>query len=129
MTEPKKPSRRSIWDQWEELAVKYLESKWFEIVERNYQIKWGEIDIIARDGEWIVFIEVRYRRDESHGHPLDTFGLMKRRALRRTAFMYVHKMKIDPDMIRIDFIGIMPNTEWGHRVWHVRGGGDLGILL
>lgn len=46
---------------------------------------------------------------------------MKRRALRRTAFMYIHKNKIDPDMIRIDFIGIMPNTHGGHRVWHVRG--------
>jgi len=116
-------SRRSIWDIWEELAAKYLENKWYAIVERNYQIKWGEIDIIARDGEFWAFVEVRYRRDESHGHPLDTFGVMKRRALKRTAYMYVNKYKIDPDMMRIDFVGIMPRDEWGHRVWHVRGVG------
>lgn len=114
-------SRRSIWDKWEQIAQEYLKNKGYTLVEMNYQVKWGEIDIIARDGEFWVFIEVRYRRDESHGHPLDTFGIMKRRALRRTAYMYVHKNKIDPDMMRIDFVGIMPRSEWGHRVWHVRG--------
>jgi putative endonuclease len=123
MTEIKNPSRRSIWDTGEDIAIKYLENKWFKIIARNYQIKWGEIDIIARDGDITVFIEVRYRRDESHGHPLDTFGVMKRRALKRTAYMYIHKHKVDPDMIRIDFIGIMPRTEWWHRIWHVRGVG------
>jgi putative endonuclease len=115
------PSRRSIWDQWEDIAVKYLEWKWWKILERNYQIKWWEIDIIASDGDFFVFVEVRYRKNENHGHPLDTFGIMKRRALKRTAFMYIHKNKIDPDMMRIDFIGIMPNTEGGKRVWHIRG--------
>jgi putative endonuclease len=115
------PSRRSIWDAWEDIAVQYLEMKGYTILARNYQIKGGEIDIIARDGNFFVFIEVRYRRDESHWHPLDTFGVMKRRALKRTAFMYVNKNKIDPDIMRIDFIGIMPKAEWGHRVWHVRG--------
>jgi putative endonuclease len=123
MTEIKNPSRRSIWDTGEDIAIKYLETKWLKIIARNYQIKWGEIDIIAQDGDITVFIEVRYRRDESHGHPLDTFGVMKRRALRRTAYMYIHKHKVDPDMIRIDFIGVMPRTEWGHRIWHVRGVG------
>lgn len=123
MTETKKPSRRSIWDAWEDIAVQYLEMKGYTILARNYQIKGWEIDIIARDGDFFVFIEVRYRRDESHGHPLDTFGVMKRRALKRTAFMYVNKNKIDPDIMRIDFIGIMPKAEWGHRVWHVRGVG------
>jgi putative endonuclease len=123
MTETTKPSRRSIWDAWEDIAARYLSEKWLQIIERNYQIKWGEIDIIARDGDFFVFVEVRYRRDESHGHPLDTFGVMKRRALKRTAFMYVHKYKIDPDMMRIDFVGIMPKSEWGHKVWWVRGVG------
>lgn len=123
MTETKKPSRRSIWDAWEDIAVQYLEMKGYTILARNYQIKGWEIDIIARDGDFFVFIEVRYRRDESHGHPLDTFGVMKRRALKRTTFMYVNKNKIDPDIMRIDFIGIMPKAEWGHRVWHVRGVG------
>jgi putative endonuclease len=114
-------SRRSIWNKWEDIAVKYLEKKWWTIIERNYQIKWWEIDIIAQDGNFFVFVEVRYRKNEDYGHPLDTFWITKRRVLKRTLFMYIHKHKIDPDMIRIDFIGIMPKPEWGHRVWHVKG--------
>ena len=74
-----------------------------------------------QDENWTVFVEVRYRKNEDHGHPLDTFGMMKRRALRRAAFVYVNKNKIDPDYIRIDFIGIMPKGEGGHTIWHVRG--------
>lgn len=123
MTDSQKPSKRSIWDIWEDIALRYLEWKWYTVIERNYQVKWWEIDIIARDGDFFVFVEVRYRRDESHGHPLDTFGIMKRRALKRTAYMYVNKNKIDPDTMRIDFIGLMPRAEWGHRVWHVKGVG------
>jgi putative endonuclease len=121
MEQDKKISRRSIGDKWEDTACRYLEEKWYEIIARNYQIKWGEIDIVARDGEWTVFVEVRYREDDSHGHPLDTFGLAKRRALRRTAFLYVSKHGIDPDMMRIDFIGLMPKKDGtiGHHLWHV----------
>lgn len=115
-------SHRSIWDRWEDLAVTFLQWKNYQIIERNYQIQWGEIDIIAKDGNMVVFIEVKYRKDESFGHPLDTFTPMKRKAMKRTVLYYVMKNKIDPEMIRIDFIGIMPKPDWvGHRVWHVRG--------
>ncbi len=113
------PSRRSIWDNGEEIAASYLEWRWYEIIARNYQIKGWEIDIIARDGEWTVFVEVRYRQDELHGHPLDTFGISKRKALKRTAFFYVHKHKIDPEYIRIDFIGIMPDANGKNEIWHI----------
>lgn len=116
-----KQSRRSIGNAGEDIAVQYLESKWYTILERNYQIKWGEIDIIAMDGDITVFVEVRYRVNEDHGHPLDTFGMMKRRAMRRTLMLYVNKNKIDLDRVRVDFVGIMPKREWGHRVWHVKG--------
>lgn len=81
------------------------------------------MDIIARDGDFLIFIEVKYRKDESHGHPLDTFTPMKRKAMKRTVLHYIMKNKIDPEKIRIDFIGIMPKSDIseGHRVWHIRG--------
>lgn len=114
-------SHRSIWNKGEDMAVVFLQGKKYEIIERNYQIQWGEIDIIAQDGDFLVFVEVKYRKDESFGHPLDTFTPMKRKAMKRTVLYYTMKNKIDPEMIRIDFIGIMPKLEWeGHRVWHVR---------
>jgi putative endonuclease len=115
------PSNRSIWDAWEDIAVRYLESRWYEMIERNYQIKWGELDIIMREWALTIFVEVKYRKNEAYGHPLDTFSQAKRRAMKRTIMLYVAKNKIDLEKIRIDFVGIMPNTLWGHRVWHVRG--------
>jgi putative endonuclease len=114
-------SHRSIWDTGEDIAVRYLENKGYETIERNYQVKWGEIDIIMRDHRLTVFIEVKYRKNEDYGHPLDTFSQAKRRAMKRTIMLYINKNKIDLELVRIDFIGIMPNKLWGHRVWHVRG--------
>jgi putative endonuclease len=117
------PSRRATWDQWELTAIRYLQEKWYEIIETNYTIVWGEIDIIAREWDVWIFIEVRYRFDESHGHPLDTFTYPKRRAMKRTIMYYLMKHSISEERVRIDFIWLMPKKDgtWGHRIWHVRG--------
>ena len=115
-----KPSHRSIWDIGEDIAVKYLENKGYILLERNFQIKGGEIDIIMNDEDFTIFIEVKYRKNEDFWHPLDTFSMTKRRAMKRTIMLYVNKNKIDLEKIRIDFIGIMPNDLWGHRIWHIR---------
>jgi len=116
-----KPSHRSIWDIGEDIAVKYLENKGYTLLERNFQIKGGEIDIIMNDEDFTIFIEVKYRKNENFWHPLDTFSVTKKRAMKRTVMLYIHKNKIDLEKIRIDFIGIMPNNLWGHRIWHIRG--------
>ncbi|MBC7503513.1 YraN family protein [Candidatus Gracilibacteria bacterium] len=121
MTANNHPSNRSIGDNGEEIAVKYLKSKGYQIIDRNYQIKGGELDIVMGEGELTIFVEVKYRKNEAYGHPLDTFTWAKRRAMKRTIMLYSHKNKIDLEKIRIDFIGIMPNAIGGHRVWHVRG--------
>ncbi len=123
MTDSKKPSRRSIWDQGELIARRYLEEKWYEIIVTNHTIRWGEIDIIAREGDIFVFVEVRYRKDEAHAHPLDTFTPMKRRVMKRTVMHYLMIKNIPEESARIDFIGIMPKKDGtiGHRLWHVKG--------
>lgn len=92
----------------------------YTILAQNYQIKGGEIDIIAQYGDLIVFFEVKYRQNEDFGHPLDTFTIEKRRALRRTIFAYIHAYKIDPDAIRVDFIGIL-GTQPNHEIFHEEG--------
>ncbi len=123
MVIPSSTSRRSIGNIGENIACRHLEWKWYTIRERNYQIKWGEIDIIAQEGEWTIFVEVRYRKDEAHGHPLDTFGFRKRKTLERTVYSYIHKYRMNPEKIRIDFIGIIPKKDGtaGYRLWHVKG--------
>ncbi len=68
----------------------------------------------------MIFVEVKYRKDELHGHPLETFTIPKRRALKRTIFAYIHKHNIDPEIIRVDFIGIL-GTPSNHEIFHVEG--------
>jgi putative endonuclease len=123
MREQKKQSRRATWDQWELTAIRYLQEKWYEIIETNYTIQWWEIDIIAKEGDVWVFVEVRYRYDESHAHPLDTFTYPKRRAMKRTVMYYLMKHAIPEEHVRIDFIWLMPKKDGtiGHRLWHVKG--------
>lgn len=117
------PSRRATWDAWELVALRYLQEEWYEIVETNYTIQGGEIDIIAKQADIYIFVEVRYRYDESHGHPLDTFTPMKRRAMKRAIMHYLMRHHISPERARVDFIGLMPKKDGtvGHRLWHVRG--------
>ncbi|GAB0174842.1 MAG: YraN family protein [Candidatus Altimarinota bacterium] len=117
-----KSERRNIGNHGELIALKYLQEKDYAIIATNYTIPGGEIDIIAQKDDITIFIEVRYRTDESHAHPLDTFTLPKRRAMRRTVMTYIAKHHIGEDMIRIDFIGIMPKKDGtGYRLWHERG--------
>jgi len=115
-------SRRKTGDYGEQVALRYLEGKGFTTLERNYSVFGGEIDIIATDPEThqIVFIEVRYRRGMSHGHPLETITKKKQLSLIRTAQIYASKKHISIDTCRFDYIALMPNDMGGHRVWHVR---------
>lgn len=123
MTKPQKPSRRATGDQGELTALRYLQEKWYTIIETNYTIQGWEIDIIAQESGIWVFIEVRYRFDESHGHPLDTFSSTKRRAMKRTIMYYLMKHRLSVEQARVDFIGLMPKKDGtiGHRLWHVKG--------
>lgn len=123
MLDKQKSSRRARWDQWELTALRYLQEKWYSIIETNYTIQWGEIDIIAKEWEILIFIEVRYRFDESHGHPLDTFTSTKKKTMKRTIMYYLMKHGLSVDEVRVDFIGLMPKKDGtiGHRLWHVKG--------
>ncbi|MBP9779454.1 YraN family protein [Candidatus Gracilibacteria bacterium] len=118
------PSHRSIGDHGETIAVNYLLSQGYTIIDRNYQIKGGEIDIVAQKGGFHIFIEVRYRYSDTYGHPLDTFSPSKKRTLKRAIMIYISKHKIDSEHIRIDFIGIMPYYKKNggfFRLWHIKG--------
>lgn len=72
----------------ETLAVRYLAGKGLRICERNYRSGKGEIDIIARDGEWLVFIEVKTRTGTRYGLPREAVTAYKQEVLRRTAQAY-----------------------------------------
>lgn len=90
----------------ETIASKYLSSHGYIIVERNFRKRYGEIDIIALDGDTLVFVEVKTRRSNSFGEALEAITSSKIRKLIQSSYFYKHLHPNLPDSIRIDAISI-----------------------
>ena len=86
-------------------ATEYLESLGYKILERNYKNKLGEIDIIARDGDTIVFVEVKARGEGSIAQPREFVDEIKQKKIISTANLYMmqYKVKLQP---RFDVIEV-----------------------
>lgn len=91
--------------QAEDKAVQFLEDFGYEVLERNFRAKTGEIDIVARDGETVVFVEVRSRASAAFGSAAATVDHPKRRRIIRTAQAYAQARRLDCPM-RFDVIAI-----------------------
>ena len=103
----------SIGKMGEEAAVKLLKKQGYKIIERNYRAKMGEIDIIARDGEYTCFIEVRLRKNNDFGTPADTIDERKRRRIINTAKYYALSKKIYDAPMRFDAVLINASLKGG----------------
>jgi putative endonuclease len=95
----------------EKLAAEYLKEQGLKIIKLNFYCKMGEVDIIAMDGDYLVFIEVKYRKSSSKGSALSavTFGKMKKISRVADFYMYSHKISGDTP-VRFDVVAI----EEGH---------------
>ncbi len=98
-------NKRKVGEKGEEWAVNHLVAKGYEIVHRNYQASRYEIDIIARDGDWLVFVEVKLRGDQEHGLPEDNAGKSKQNFLIKGADIYLNQHDW-PGKVRFDLIAI-----------------------
>ena len=81
--------KRITGDIGENFAVKYLEKRGYKILERNYHSRYGEIDIIAQDDQFIVFIEVKARKSFSRVSPADAVDYNKQKKICLTAMKYI----------------------------------------
>ena len=89
----------------EEAATALLRRKGFRILCRNRVNAIGELDIVARDGDTVVFVEVRSRREGSAVSPKDTLTRPKRRRLAKAAELFCRQHKLTDLPVRIDFVG------------------------
>ena len=100
-------NKRQIGTDYETVATKYLEQKGYSILERNYRCPYGEIDIIARDKETVVFCEIKYRKKGSYGNPLAAVDSRKQRRISKVALYYTAGYKAPENVFyRFDVIGI-----------------------
>lgn len=89
------------------MAVDYLEKNQVRVVERNFRNRFGEIDIIGYDGEYLVFFEVKYRRDLRKGSPAEAVSVGKCHTICKVADYYRMKHKIPENaFMRFDVIAI-----------------------
>ena len=96
----------------ENLASEYLQKRGYSILERNFHCRFAEIDIIAQDGKYLCFIEVKYRLNQKYGAPEGIINLKKRKNISKGALFYMNKNKIQTDRpIRFDVIFIYGDNE------------------
>ncbi len=91
----------------ESLAVKFLLGKGYEVIETNVRIlKLGEIDIVAREKETVVFVEVKTRRCLDFGLPQEAVTHRKQEKIKRCAYAYLKKINKENSFFRFDVIAI-----------------------
>ena len=106
-------NKRQIGSIGEDMAVEFLKSRGVKILERNYQNRFGEIDIIGMEDNTLLFIEVKYRKNESFGYPLEAVGFAKREKIRKMARIFLNENRYYRYNIRFDCIGIIGSQiEW-----------------
>jgi len=98
----------------ENLAADFLISKGFEILERNFRTAWGEIDLIVRDSNQIVFVEVKTRTSTNFGMPEEAVTQKKQQHLINSAQEYIENHAAGLENYRIDVISILMKPEKNH---------------
>lgn len=107
-------STKEIGDVGEEMAARYLVNNGYRIVQRNYRTRYGEIDIIARDGLCLVFVEVKKKNSVRFGFPAEMVTAQKQKKLISMAESYLYGLNYRGRW-RIDVIGIL-----GEKIDHLK---------
>lgn len=113
----------------ERQAEKFLKKAGFKVIARNVHVGYDEIDLIAKQGDTLIFVEVKTRKNENFGRPAAAVNRAKRKKLSRAAMHFLKKRKIHPPRIRFDVVEVVgekpeirhiPNAfqlEGGYRIW------------
>lgn len=102
-------SRRQFGAAYEAEAIRYLETQGLTLVERNFNTGSGEIDVIMRHAEYWVFVEVKYRRDETFAAVFEQIEMAQRLRIRRAAQVYLvrHSLPEHHTAVRFDVVAIV----------------------
>lgn len=100
---------RELGKQHEIRAAEFLKEKGYEILEMNFRCRMGEIDIIAKDGDVLVFAEVKFRQSFTSGDPLESVDIKKQRTISKVALVYLLQKGLSQNTpCRFDVIGVTP---------------------
>ena len=91
----------------ERITIKYLRKYRYKIIQRNFKSKYGEIDIIAKDGEYLCFVEVKARTSTSFAEPYESVDYKKQRKIHRLAKIWLSIHKLDNSLCRFDIVSLL----------------------
>ncbi len=101
-------NRREIGKEKEKMALEFLEKQGYQILSRNFWCPFSEIDIVAKEGEYLCFVEVKYRNNDRHGGCEGTISIKKQRKMSQAARYYMAKKRVLPDTpMRFDVVFII----------------------
>ena len=100
-------NKRDIGSRYEEKAAAFLKGLGYTILEQNFRDRMGEIDLVARDGAYLVFVEVKYRKSVRCGYPEEAVDWEKQKRIRHTAqyYLYRHHYR-EGTACRVDVVSI-----------------------
>ncbi len=96
----------------ERRAAAYLRLRGYQVLERNYRVPQGEIDLIARKRETLVFIEVKARKDDSHGTPIEAVSPQKVKRVSAAAAVFLSNYEQPYNTCRFDIIAVGPDKNF-----------------
>jgi len=112
--------RRAVGAYGERLAERHLRAQGLVVLARNWRCADGEVDLILRDGEDVVFCEVKTRRGDRFGTPAEAIGPAKVRRLRRLAARWLEQTTVRPREVRFDVVAVLPQPRGAAVVEHIR---------
>jgi putative endonuclease len=118
--------RISTGKRGEELAAAYLAEAGYRIIERNYRCLFGEIDIVAEEGETLVFVEVKSRRSDAYGDPQLAVGHKKQKKISKISVHYLAERHLCHHPARFDVVAVKLLPA-GHRIELIRNAFELAF--
>jgi putative endonuclease len=98
---------KPLGDRGERLAAEHLERAGWTVLARNFRVGRREVDLVARRGEVVAFIEVKTRAGLGYGHPLEAITALKRREIQRVAQVWVERHGREGDVYRYDAVSVL----------------------
>ncbi|GGQ58057.1 YraN family protein [Couchioplanes azureus] len=112
--------RQAVGAYGERLAERHLSAQGLVVLARNWRCRDGEVDLILRDGEDVVFCEVKTRRGEAYGSPAEAVDRAKVQRLRKLASRWLAQSTLRPREVRFDVVAVTPQPKGATRVEHLR---------
>jgi putative endonuclease len=110
----------------EELACEELQRRGYIILDRRFRTRCGELDVVARDGPVVVFVEVKARTDSNFGDPSESITWQKRRRLSQMAASYLFLKQLGDVPCRFDVVAVVEGPDAAHTIELIQGAFEMG---